>query len=682
MTSTNSRRTSYTRRGLAAGSILAVVEVSFVLTTGVRIPPWVFVSTIAVNLLCFTALGLALSYLDPKRLGERGVAPGFLPWASLTVLVLYLGKIGDVALAHRVPKAPVLGSFLLLTLGVTALSCRRRTRARSERTLVVSLLLFDGLLVGSHWVGRGIYGSYFEPQALLTIAALAAIVGTLVAMVLRRDSFENGDFLPGTMQLVLTMSALAVAFALGAGLLRQSRVETPPPATGGAEDAPPVFLISIDTLRADHTSVYGYERSTTPALERFAARSVVHSNALSPSTWTVPGHAAMLTGMFASAHEARFTSNRESSSPVSPVHPSDVTLAEALRAIGYRTGAIVSNFGYLDGDLGFDQGFDLYDDSPELLFGYEPWMLDLLRLAPRYYYSLTKPYRVAARINETASRWLDTASSGPFFLFLNYADPHYPYRAPASGYDAFTADPTTFENPLELVREARTISEQERYDIGALYDAEIAYVDRQLGRFFDELVRRDLFERSLIIVTSDHGEYLGEHGLWSHATGPYDPVHRVPLLVKYPESAQVGVEEPFVETVDIFPTVMEVVGAPTPSAVQGDSLARVEHPIVVEHSPSQSFARAFGAKYGRGYTALYVGPFKLVRFRNGEVRLYDLPNDPQERRNLAPRRTELVTELTSALRAHLAILRRSEKPLVNEQDIENREALRALGYVP
>jgi len=194
-----------------------------------------------------------------------------------------------------------------------------------------------------------------------------------------------------------------------------------------------------------------------------------------------------------------------------------------------------------------------------------------------------------------------------------------------------------------------------------------------------EIAGRGLLETTLVIVTSDHGEFLGEHRLFHHLVGPYEAVHRVPLIIRYPGAARRGVEDSWVELVDIVPTVMAVVGAPVRDEVDGEILPRVSHPLLVQQAANPPYERMYGRGLGVGYTGIYDGTRKLVAFDDGRSLLFDLAQDPSENHDLSmtepAKMVALRARLAGANRAHPRV----DVPFTLDPDVQER--LRAAGYV-
>jgi arylsulfatase len=307
----------------------------------------------------------------------------------------------------------------------------------------------------------------------------------------------------------------------------------------GADEPPSLILVSLDTVRADHLSLYGYERATTPRLERLGAESLVFTRALSSSTWTLPSTATLLTGLLPSQHGAVHVTKRL---------PDDVvTVAERLRDAGYRTAALTDG-GFVGFPFGFPQGFERYDVTPG-----EAWQ-------PRA--------KDAARTFGEAADWVRRNRHRPFFLFLHTYEAHQPYLH-REGFAAPFLAPEDRGNPDLSLSVDPNHPERARPQLArmvALYDGEIARADHYLGGFLDALEAAGLAGEVAVVVTSDHGEEFLEHGDLEHAFGKvYDPNVNVPLVVKLPAGRDpVGgrrIDTP-VSGIDVAPTLLDLAGLP------------------------------------------------------------------------------------------------------------------------
>jgi choline-sulfatase len=419
--------------------------------------------------------------------------------------------------------------------------------------------------------------------------------------------------------------------------------------------APPnVLLVTIDTLRADHCSAYGYGRPTTPRLARLAAEGLLFETAYAPIPVTGPSHASLMTGLY-----PRASGVVRNGYVLDAAH---LTLATRLRARGYTTAAVVSAFP-LDRRFGLAAGFDHYDDR------FAPAESSLPK--PQWDgLPLGQPYdRRADATTDRALRWLGTRPSGrPFFLWVHYFDPHSPYDPPAAY--RFQPGDAAAGSAGELV---------------AAYDGEIRFTDTQLGRLLDALDAEGLAKNTLVVVTSDHGEGLGQHGVMEHGSVVYEEAVRVPLVLRWTGHVLGGrrLAAP-VELLDVAPSVLELAGAAPPASDHGVSLA----PLATGASRVQDARRAvflqreFQERAGSNTFAVRAGAHKYVETRE-ESRvlrreLYDLAGDPQELRSLdaeQQERTEQLVRLLQAWRTRVAPGRRQQVAP------ENLEGLRALGYV-
>ena len=413
---------------------------------------------------------------------------------------------------------------------------------------------------------------------------------------------------------LLTLAAAALAVACG-------RDAAPPaPVHAGRVD---VIVISIDTLRSDHLPAYGYRGVETPHLDRFAADAVLFERAYSHYPMTLPSHASLLTGRLPPGHGVR--DNRGFALAEAPP-----TLSETLAGAGYRTAGFVST-AVLRRQTGIGRGFATYDDTVQ------GGVRESLRIFPQ---------RDGARTIEAAERWLDSRGAGaPFLLFLHLYEPHTPYEAP---------EPHRSRWPLP-------------------YDAEIARVDELLGGFFERLAAAGLYDPSLIVLLSDHGEGLGDHGETEHGLLLYREALQVPLLIKLPGRARAG-ERVRVEVglVDVMPTVLDLLGVPAPDGLDGRALFDGRSPDDVRPIYSETLF----PRHQYGFAELRSMIANGRHYIDGpRPELYDLDRDPAERSDRieldgAPQ--ELVSRLAQIGAGASALAEISR---------EEAESLAALGYI-
>ena len=309
-------------------------------------------------------------------------------------------------------------------------------------------------------------------------------------------------------------------------------------------DRPNIILLTVDTLRADHLELYGYQRSTMPTMAKFAETATVFDNAVVPRGSTRPSYASMFTGLYPFRHGVR--------SNAAVLHQDLTTLTELLKNEGYHTAGFVSNF-VLIGELsGCNQGFDVYDDR----IGEQ----ELNRLNYE---------RTARHTAEAILKWLASDPPQPFFLFTNFIDPHGPYHPPDQLRRLFAGEQ---HRQLEL-KDIPTYQQIEGvtdyYEYVDRYDAEVRYVDEAFRILIEELSRRNLWNDAVVVLTADHGESMGEHGLYfQHHAHVYEETMRVPLAIRLPESADGRpVSRPcrvpsLCSPMDLYPTLLAYLGIP------------------------------------------------------------------------------------------------------------------------
>lgn len=389
-----------------------------------------------------------------------------------------------------------------------------------------------------------------------------------------------------------------------------------------AKPLPTVILVSLDTVRADNLSCYGGPAGATPNLDAFAAGADRYGTARSTSPWTLPSHASLFTGLYPFEHGAQsfLPGEGHRGDNVFALAPRIETLAEALGARGYATAGIVSNSVYLRPGLGLEQGFDTWDVRRE------------------------EGHAVTDRALAWLARTQDTGR--PRFLFVNYMDAHRPYA---------TGDPEDRCNErLDALVERVMVGGEEPGELGdevrALHQKAVARLDQHVGRLLHDMRAMGVFEDALVIVTSDHGEAFGAHGVVEHSKDVYEDLVRVPLLVKAPGQELGTVVEAAASGVDVAGLVAEVLeraGAQelTPLFPRRPG----QHPLVAENSYSRLLDLArYGDRFHRMRRAVYDGPLKLVIDSRGEHELYDLAQDPGETRDLAPERPGEVARLVAA----------------------------------
>ena len=433
----------------------------------------------------------------------------------------------------------------------------------------------------------------------------------------------------GRFALILAVLAAAVV-AAAAGGWRFAR-------TSSAPSAGPIILISIDTLRADHLPLYGYRSMRTPAFDALAAEGVVFDHAYAHSPQTLPSHASILSGQL--PFETGVRDNVGFA-----IRPDTKLLPRLLKARGYKSGAVVSTY-LLRKETGLAQGFDFYD-------GELP--------APPADHPFAPPARTGEDSVAAAQKWIASLSSPRFFLFLNIDDLHAPCEPP------------------------------DRFKQMSPYDGEIAHADEIVGRFLKWLRGRGLYDRATIVLLSDHGEGLGDHGEQEHGLFLYDETIRVPLVVKLPRDVNHGhrVALP-VQHIDVVPTILDLLDLSRPAGLRGRSLRALLEGRPAKLADQPIYAESFSARDRFGWSeirAITAGGYRYIRAPREE--LYDLTQDPAERTNLLPDRADSGQAMRAAFDGLVANPFAATAPgdpmpapVPVVPTVEERERLASLGYV-
>lgn len=423
---------------------------------------------------------------------------------------------------------------------------------------------------------------------------------------------------------------------------------------GPVSDAPPpspttnVVLISIDTLRPDHLQCYGYGVPTSPHLQSFCEESVVFRQAIAQAPSTLHSHASIFSSLLPHHHGASWGGKTR-------LPAEALTIAEFLKAAGYATAGFAGG-GQMDAVFGLDQGFDVYESpGQERFLGTVRWGIE----------------------------WLDRTPDRPFFLFLHSYEVHHPYTASpdhlaevAGDYDGPLPDEISIELLREINRGELEIEPRDLAHIVSTYDAEIRSMDDGFSYLVAALKERDLYEDTLIVFASDHGEEFGEHGVvgW-HSHTLYDELLRIPLIIRFPGAAHAGlVVEDLVRSLDIAPTLAAALGLPVPEEFDGIDLAGK---IVGIDGVSLVAVGRMDRPRGVERTSIRTDRWKMLLPRRY---LYDLDKDPAEQWDAAMSERQTVEELEGILEEILVTREQLEAEQVLPSDATLDE-LRALGYI-
>lgn len=436
-----------------------------------------------------------------------------------------------------------------------------------------------------------------------------------------------------------------------------------------------VIMIVIDTMRSDVLSCYGNPKLITPNIDILREDGVLFSRAFSASPWTLPATSSIMTGLSPIVHRAIAINSK--------VNDEFKTLAELLSDDGYLTGAIGSN-PVLGDWANLDQGFDHYDFYPKATEALVPGLFRLLFPKNKIINPSTQ------ELTDLALQWIDENSKDDFFLWLHYFDPHGPYEPPME----FLPNTRPAERIGNSFGDHKTVragyfntSLEERQWIKTLYESELKYVDQNIGRFIEFLKKRKLYENSLIIITSDHGEEFWEHGQVSHGHNLYDELIKIPLIVKMPaHSSKETVDAP-VSTESIVPTVMDIcqidynpihfsTKSLYPLLTSGNNVFQVE-PIY-----------STGLRYYEDRESIIFDGFKYIRtLMTDQIELYDLTSDPGEKNSIAFSSPEVVEKAKTIISEH----KEASRQLLDyyqvttgkkgELDQERIRQLKSLGYI-
>lgn len=460
---------------------------------------------------------------------------------------------------------------------------------------------------------------------------------------------------PGRKAKVATALAAAAAVILAALLLVRGT---------GPSPASSVVLVTLDTLRPDHLSCYGYARDTSPHIDRLAAEGARFTEAVSQSTWTIPSIYSILTSTYPHVHG--MISRPSLHAQLNPCIP---RVTDTLREGGVAS-ALFTNHPWLRGcrDLGFDVHHVAYLPGAEDL---EPTSAEA-RKALQWYKSAATEL-----ITSEAVRWIEQRDGEPFFVWIHYLSPHYPFSPELDLGKGFAGDELSgaYEDvPVEEVNALARIPGKRDVDYYvAQYDGEVRFVDESVGRLVRELDRLGLADRTALIVSADHGEELGERNrFFQHRRKPWESLIRVPLIVRCPRRPSAGaVVDTQVRSIDIAPTVLELVGLEPDEAMQGRSLLPLLDGRGEREPPG-----ALSAWCEKGVFSIRKQGWKLIVDPEGQDLLFDLRRDPLEQQDLSGSQTERAVSLKAELEALLG--RDLSGGGLDEQ---TRRELRSLGYV-
>ncbi len=441
------------------------------------------------------------------------------------------------------------------------------------------------------------------------------------------------------------------------------------------EQWPNIIFINIDTLRADHLSAYGYFRETSPNIDSFSTQGVLFENTVVEAPFTMVSVASLFTSQYPYTHGVRdhpdvrnHTLNKQS-----------LTLAEVLNNAGYVTAGITAN-SLISPQKGYDQGFNVY-----------------------------KYADIASDVNNKSIKWLNKNFQKKFFLYIHYIDPHLAYAPPNEHIQTFDKDyegefKYSFQRPIKDKIFVSDLSERDFNHAIALYDEEIKYTDSQIGILLVKIKELGIFDNSIIIITADHGESLGEHGVYfAHDFYLYDPMVRVPLIIKFPNNQYKNKKiNDVVRVIDIMPSILDIAHISSANIYQGVSLV----PTISEGKKMNFYAYAESCSYRPNYG--FTIPMEQQRFylpgikgktrmvRNGKWKLiyipgrtgrlfelYNIEEDPHELNNILDNHPETFQQLKQNLFEFLEKDTLEYEDYINPKKIDRGtlDVLKSLGYI-
>jgi arylsulfatase A-like enzyme len=596
--------------------------------------------------------------------------------AALSLTLLFIANLGS---AWPLPRTEQVSLAIAIALSAILFGVLIWDSWRERFRFLTNPWLASLLLLGSPWLSREVLpGRPPFAKAGLYLLLFAAVIASAIRFRRNSEGLERRSWWP-----IVGMGGLLLLVTAAIPNTRAASNVSLPSSRQPAKCN--VLLITMDTVRADHLSIYGYQRDTTPYLRDFARRATVYRRMIATADYTLPTHASIFTGLYPSWHGAYATPTEYPDGR--PLGSNRVTLAKVLESNGYRTSAVVANYGFLHRSFGLDQGFDAYLSPMPALSDSRSYLRELfgrfLALA-----GMSGVYQDSVRasdINRRAFAFLEDAKSGhPFLLFLNYMDAHSPYTPPSPFDKRFPG-----KNRYYLPPRYKELKQMERLDVAernhliSQYDGGIAYLDKEIGSLLNRLRDLGLYENTLIVITADHGEAFGEKNQFSHGNGRLDQANvHVPLIVKYPGQDRAEQSDALASEIDLMPTVLDIAGIAPPSGLQGRTL---RHPrndsdaVYAEGRATRSLDR-IPMRYRGIHSAVFLGPWKLTTWTGGPPALFNLASDPGEEHNSYtgsdPRALELSQRLAKWTAAAPVHFDGTGVPSA----IKN-ERLKSLGYI-
>ncbi len=623
-------------------------------------------------------------------LGESLVWLHQIAWWRLDVPTLYVamglyGGIGAVAAA--------VWSLFAQKMGLATF--QRRVLIFSSATMVY--------LIGGFYVSWLCFPKIYELSSLIFLGTTTFTWFTLAVFLLRSRSSENIRAVAADWGRVIAM-ILGLIILTGLFFVLRTRfhfgtVRSLTSDNKQTAHRPNVMLIVMDTTRADHLSSYGHPRATTPNVDLLAEEGILFEQAASTGPWTLPSHASIFTGLLPSQHGADWPHQR--------LDDRFTTLAEILRSKDYQTAGF-SNNPWISHGTNFHQGFDYYEETWH--FGRLFNRLAVIRIIDRLV-ELEKKNRDddADLTNRDILRWFGDSydSQKPYFLFINYIEPHFSYEPPEPFRSRFLhpdhreAAEAINNQKLSRIVPPVHFDEKRRAALTDLYDGEIAYLDFRIGELTTRLKKKGLLDNTVLIILADHGENIGDHEIFEHQFCVYQTLLHVPLILRFPEKLPQGIRisEP-VSLVDVVPTVLNLVGVEADElqpffagkslVVEGKIKAAKDSPIFSEYAAPLPRLEKYRLKnekvdesyFKRSLKSMRRGRYEYIWASDGQNELYDLSQDPGETQNIIEKFPDVAQKMAKELHDRLQSMKSPGTPeSVGTMDETTRDQIRALGYL-
>lgn len=625
-----------------------------------------------------------------KAGAASGLAAGFiLAYIECLWLLVSLGpfSVGLTFFIRAVGLYGLVGGllgFMLSSLFFRILKAKQRV-SENIGALYFSIFLGAGIFAEIFFYLMDIYpfgGRNKYSLGTLARAAAAVVVSAAAAMGVYRLSKKILSFLQKSGIRRAAGALFLLGFCLASfAALRQAGIHWESKAVRTKQirreaAGPNVLFILVDSLRSDHLSCYGYPFLTSPHLDALAAQGVQFSSVLAASTWTVPTHASLFTGLYPSSHGAY--------SLFSTLDRGIPTLAQTLSRNGYYTLSLYSN-PLLGSTFGlknvFDHALGIEHDQKT--------SLTLIRLYQKFIRKTPPSEEILDFTRDWAAHCRKL--SLPYFIFMNLCDVHEPFGPKEPYFSEFTKslDKKAVNIPRVETLVRFTKSRKGRFELLSrmteldllylvgMYDSAIRYEDERIGVLIDRLKAGGLLDNTLIVITADHGDFLGEHGRLGHVSEKlYNPVLKIPLILWSPDKLRPRLVRESVSQVDIFPTLLSILGLKnqTPPGIQGRD-------VLSEGPPAEVLCEFWDDVKKSFVRALYAEPWKLISPPDGNLELYDLAHDPGERTNLVSIQPDLARELNDRLMTKIQSQRQRPPSVDDNKKREMRDLLRTLGYI-